>query len=165
MDDLRSQLAKALGREAPRPERTDASDTPAGPDLLAADAHQGDAWMGALRQALRTPGAPRLDAKPKLQAARQATDQLVKLLKKAGRKKEAAELKKLRDQFFAKRDKFAWTKVKEAFTQHGLSDKAYRSLKQDRQVDPVRVLERVQREGASLASLGAARLRDHLRGK
>ncbi len=165
MDELRNQLAKALGREVPPPAPTEVSATPAGPDLLAADAHQGDAWMGALRQALRTPGAPRLDAKPKLQAARQATDQLVKLLKKAGRKQEAAELRKLRDQFFAKRDKFAWTQVKEAFAQHGLSDKAYRSLKQDKQVDPVRILDKVKREGDGLASLGAARLRDHLRGK
>lgn len=165
MDDLRNQLAKALGRQAPPPQTEAGTAPPTGPDLLAPDAHQGDAWMGALRQALNTPGAPSLDRKPKLQAARQATDQVAKLLKKAGRKREAAELKKLRDQFFAKRDKVAWTRVKEAFSTHGLSDKAYRSLKQDKSVDPVRVLERVEREGASLSSLGAARLRDHLRGR
>lgn len=164
MDDLRNQLAKALGRSPPpAPEAPEAASS--GPDLLDPDAHQGDAWMGALRRALTLPGAPKLDHKPKLQAARQATDQIVKLLKKAGRKGDAAELKRLRDQFFAKRDKHAWGLVKQAFSEHGLSDKAYRSLKQDKKTDPVRVLEKLKRGGAGLASMGASRLRDHLSGR
>ncbi len=164
MLDLRSQLAASLGRELPiEPAAPETADK--GPDLLHADAHLGDAWIQRLLALARTPGAPTVPSKPSFEAAKQLTDKLAKALKTAGRSREAAEIKDLRDRFLARRDKLAWAQVKERFAEGGLSEKAYRSIKQEG-ADPVKLLARLAaRGGPDLSAMGAQRLREHLLGR
>ena len=156
MHDLRSQLAAKLGATPPDdPPETD--DAPRG--VLHPDAHLDDPWLEALRRARPVPGAPEVPDRPSLGAARMLTDQWSKALKKAGRGKDAKALKALREKFLTRRDKAAWAGVKLRFKELGLSDKAYRGLKQGK-VDPVRALARLERaDAAELQALGAQRLK------
>jgi hypothetical protein len=160
MQDLRSQLASKLGRPAPEPTAPAAPPDPS--DLLHPSAHLADPWLKRLLSLRGISGAPKVPNQPSLNGARQLTDQLAKLLKKGGRARDGKELKALRDKFLARRDKQAWSRVKEAFKQHGLSDRGYRSLKQGG-ADPVKALARLKKaDHATLASLSAQRLRDEL---
>ena len=105
-----------------------------------------------------TPGAPKLADPPSLGAQRQATDQLVKLLKKAGKNRDAAELSQLRDTFLARREKAAWAAIKAKMSALALSDRTYRRLKSEG-ADPVPVLERLGRlDDEALSAMGAERL-------
>lgn len=164
MSDLRNQLAAALGVTAPEPVVETPSKKPTGP--LADFAWVNDPWVKRLRQLLGTvPGSPRLAPKPKLGQARQATDQLLSMLKRGGRKHDMRELKGLRDAFMAKREKAAWTEIKRQFSALSLSDKAYRGLKQQKGLDPVAVLRKLNKaDPKELKGMGAARLRERLIG-
>ncbi len=163
MKDLRSALSQALGVPAPAPEADEAPRL-AGP--LVEGAHLGSDWLVRLRAVHATvSGAPTLAPEPKLNAARQVSDILVKRLKKAGRRREARELADLRDSWFARRDRAAWTAIKARFHELGLSDKAYRGLKQGG-AEPLTVLARLERsEEGELVGLGARRLRELLSGR
>jgi len=167
MKDLKSQLADAFGVAVPEASPAAAPAAPAAdslPDILAPDAHLRDPWLVRLRQLVAREPSVKLAPAPKPGQARQATDQLMSKLKKSGRKREAAELKRLRDDFLGRRDKAAWGAVKGRFKTLGLSDKAYRGLKQG-SVDPLVVLGRLKKaDSAALAAMGAKRLRDHLTG-
>ena len=156
MKDLKHQLAEALGVEPPSEERPVLSD-PVPREPLAEDAHLDSAWHQRLVELARG-FSIQLAARPKLGQARQASDQLVKLLKKAGRGRDAKELAKLRDAFMARRDKAAWAAVKERFAALELSDKAFRSVKQSK-ADPTRVLGLIDNSGESLRGASAKKAR------
>lgn len=171
MKDLKSQLAAAFD-VAPPPDEPEPlahlqRAEPRGPDevpILAEGAWRDDPWSQALKQLLPgMTGAPSLPVEPSLGAQRQVSDQLVKLLKKAGRKREARELKALKEAWFAKRDKAAWSAVKVRMGELELPDKAYRRLKQEG-AEPVRVLARLKRQGAALQGAGAKRVAEALGG-
>ena len=160
MKDLKSQLAGAFGRELPTEDKPVLSD-PEPPKAMADDAHIGSAWHQRLSQLARAFSSVQLAPKPKLGQARQASDQLVKLLKKSGRGRDAKELAQLRDAFMKKREQAAWTAVKDRFGTLGLPDKAYRALKQSK-VDPHHVLTKLDRQGVGLQGMSAKKLRDAL---
>ncbi len=133
--------------------------------MLADDAHLSDPWLERLRQLLPTVDRPpQLSRTPKLGQARQATDQLMGQLKKAGRRRELRELDALRKDFYARRDKAAWAAIKARFQELDLSDKAYRALKQTG-ADPMSALGRLSKASPEeLQTMGARRLREHLAG-
>lgn len=158
MKDLKSQLSASFGATTPTAPEPAA---PAVDPALAEGAWWTGSWALRLGELLRrTPGAPKLNPRPPLGAQRQATDQLVKVLKKAGRNREAAEIAGLRDAFLARRSSAAWSAIKRGFGERGLSEKVYRRLKQE-EVDPVRLLERLGRLDPSEV-LGAERLYEAL---
>lgn len=160
MSDLRAQLAAAFGRDLPAPE---APAPAAAPDLLSDEAHLGTPWLDRLQQLRRgLPGAPDLAARPKLAQAEQVSNQLSKLLKKAGRARDAQELAELKDAFLARRDKAAWAALKERFAALELSERAYRALKQEG-ADPLKALARLDAaDPTALRAMGHARLRELL---
>ncbi len=157
MKDLRSQLADALGVQAPEP----GSDQPTG--ILDEGAHLDSEWFRLLLQLSSTTlGAAPVPEDAKLARARQATDLLVKRLKKAGRKRPASQLADARKDWLSRRDKAAWSQLKSRFRELGLSEKAYRAIKQGG-ADPMAVLQRLERtDQGELESMGATRLRAHL---
>ena len=164
MKDLRSQLAAAFG-EPPPPAPTDAvsPESPVDPlaqGILAEGAHLDSPWIARLRVLSRSvPGSPGLGDNRKLAHAQQITAQVMRELKKVQRQGASKELGKLRDDWLAQREKAAWAAVKLRFAERGLSEKAYRSLKQEG-IDPVSVLQRLgQIDPAELESAGAARLK------
>ena len=164
MKDLRSQLANAFGRD-PSPAAAAEASPDAGPDLLGDEAHLNDPWLAVLRDLVRSvPGAPALADRPKLGQARQVTDTLLRDLKRSGRKRAAKELAQLRKAFDTRREKEAWSRIKARFGEHGLPDRAYRSLKQG-DTDPLVVWRRLRRLSTDeLDGVGATRLRDLLLG-
>jgi len=164
MKDLKSQLAERFGVQA-TPVEEAAPAAGGEPEILAEDAHLESTWLKRLRSFVdNTRGAPELAQSPKLGQARQVTDQLCKSLKKAGRKRDAADLLQLRSDFYTKRDKAAWGLIKQRFKKLGLSDKAYRGVKQGSS-EPVPILNRLRKaDDAELSGMGAKRLRDYLTG-
>jgi len=158
--DLKSQLAALTGVAPPPDEPPEPHPPPRVDPLLGEHAHLDEPWLGRLRALRATvPRAPALAARPRLGQARQVTDQLLRILKKAGRKREARELAGLRDAFYSRREKAAWAAVKGHFTELGLSEKAYRGLKQGR-ADPLKVWAKLERtDPEQLRALGAKRLR------
>lgn len=165
MKDLKSQLSEKFGVKPAIVGEEAQSNAPSEPAILSENAHLESAWVTRLRSLIgRTLGAPDLAAEPKLGQARQVTDQLARLLKKAGRKRDAADLVQLRSDFYAKRDKAAWGLIKERFRRLDLPDKAYRSVKQSKS-EPIAVLSRLKKaDDAELRGMGAKRLRDYLSG-
>ena len=161
MKDLKSQLSALTGVAVP--EAAPAAAPPPTDPLLGEYAHLGDPWfqrLSALRVTIS--GAPKMSPRPKLGQARQVTDQLLKLLKKAGRKRDARDLAGLRAAFVSRRDKAAWSVIKARFTSMGLSEKAYRGIKQGKS-DPLKVLAKLDRaDPATLGGMGAKRLRELL---
>ena len=150
MDDLNNALARALGTAAP----------PAEPAPVAAaglpDPAKSD-WIALLR---RLGGEIPPDAT--MGQLTQRSDLRARQLADDGRKREAAELRKAREQFERDREKVAWALVKERFAALELSEKTYRSLKQE-EADPVKLLARLTgRRAEELRGLGAARLREEL---
>jgi hypothetical protein len=94
----------------------------------------------------------------------QRSDALARALEASGRRREAAELRQAREAFVRDRAQRAWAAVKTRFAELDLPEKAYRALKQE-DVDPEAVLPRLRgARGEALRGVGAARLRDHLRG-
>jgi hypothetical protein len=162
MKDLRSQLAAQFGVAPPD---VDGDDDPVTqPDPLGPDGHIDAPWLDTLRGALQVTGLEALPDRPKLARCQQAAAQAIKALKKSGRGADARDLAKQRDDYLADRAKLAWARVKARFVDLGLSDKAYRALKQGA-ADPERVLRGLDKTDAStLQGMGAARLREHLLG-
>ena len=157
MSDLRSQLIAKLGVDAP-PLSEDASPEVAA-DPLAPGAHLGSDWVHALLPAARAAGID-INPNPSLGAVRQTHDVLCKRLKANGRKREKATLDDLRARYMKKREKIAWSRLKSALDEAGLSQKLYRAIKQGK-VDPETVLQRWKRvasRGLNQADIRAALL-------
>lgn len=152
MDDLRSALAKAMGAAPP----AEAAAEPAGaapglPEPLKSE------WIGLLRRL-----GGEVPANATMGQLTQRSDLRARQLAEAGRKREAAELKQAREAFERDREKRAWSLVKERFEALGLSEKTYRSVKQEG-ADPVKLLVRLTSKRAeALRGMGAARLREEL---
>ena len=90
---------------------------------------------------------------------RQETDLQVKRLKQAGRARDAKALAKARDSFLKRRESAAWSAVKSRWTELGLSEKAYRRLKQDKRVQAEKVLQRLHtRKADEMKGRGAQAL-------
>ena len=159
MSALRSQLIAKLGVEPTasdsRPDES-ATDDPLGPE-----SHLKSEWIKELLVATRAAGIE-LRARPSLGASRQAHDVLTKRLKANGKKREKAALDDLRSRYLKKREKVAWTRLKNQIEDKGLSVKFYRSLKQSG-VEPERLIERWAR--ASKKNLNQAELRGFLLGQ
>ncbi|MEL6347313.1 MAG: hypothetical protein AAFV53_29625 [Myxococcota bacterium] len=161
MKDLREQLAARFGAPAKEPDAPASStkDDPLGPS-----AHLQTDWLARLRVLGPSVGIP-VKAAPSLNAAKQLTDKTLKALKKAGKKHDKRDLEKLRGEYLKKREKLAWSAIKEQFTALNLSQKTYRALKQDKKADPEKILGRLKKlDAQQAAEMGAARLRDALLG-
>jgi hypothetical protein len=92
----------------------------------------------------------------------QRSDARARALADAGRGRDAAALKKAREEFQRDREKRAWAFVKERFAALELSEKTYRALKQE-EADPERILARLTNKRAEeLRGMGAGRLREEL---
>lgn len=153
MDHLRSALAQALGRPETAPEPP-APETPGLPDPLKSD------WVALLRQL-----GGEVPANATIGQLVQRSDARSRALADAGRRRDADALKKAREDFERDRDRRAWSLVKDRFAALELSEKTYRSLKQE-EVDPVKLLTRLtSRRSEELRGMGAARLREELLGK
>jgi hypothetical protein len=168
MSLLRDQLAAALSGSglSAQPPPPAAAAAPVDPHdhLLSDEGHQGSAWLALLAETLRkTPGGPPLKPKPALGQARQVHDQLGKLLKTAGRGRELRALAEARKKFESDREDAAWRRIKARLEAAGVSEKAYRSLKQEEGRDPVatvRALGKIPDD--ELRGMGAERLRERL---
>jgi hypothetical protein len=164
MKDLQSQLAalqSGLPPGAPplAPAAVPAAPLPAELDLLA---HLKSPWWTALRSHRQHPDLARLGDRPSLGAATQATDRLLKSLRKEGARRDAEALESARKDFLASREKAAWAAMKEQWTRLSLSERAWRAIKQS-EGDPVKLLGRLRALPESeLAGMGADRLRDAL---
>jgi len=157
MSDLKLALLGALKEKGlPEPAPTVAA-LPA-PALLP-DPLQ-SAWVAELR-------AQRVEI-PKEASIGQLTsrsDVRCKELKAAGRAREAAALLQLKEQHLREREKRAWELVKERFAALDLNEKAYRALKQEAGVDPVKVLAKLtSKRSEELRGISAARVREALLG-
>ena len=157
MSDLKLALLGAL-KEKGLPE-------PVAPVAAPATASQlpdplQSAWVAELR-------AQRVEI-PKDASIGQLTsrsDVRCKELKAAGRTREAAALLQLKDQHLREREKRAWELVKERFAALDLNEKAYRALKQEAGVDPVKVLAKLtSKRSEELRGISAARVREALLG-
>lgn len=154
MDHLRDALKAVFGEPAPGPAAgKGAAEQPAFslPDPYASD------WIALL-------GRLGGDARPggSLGQLTQRSDAHVRALKASGRGREAAALKKAREDFHRERERAAWAGVKARFAVLELPEKAYRALKQE-EADPVGVLAKLKGErGEELRGAGAARVRDAL---
>lgn len=125
---------------------------PALPDPLSSP------WIALLRQHVEIPKDPSIGQ------LTSRSDTHAKVLKTAGRTREAQALTQLKDQFLRERDKRAWEQIKLRFDALDLNEKAYRALKQEG-ADPIKVLAKLtSRKSEELRGLGAARIRDALLG-
>lgn len=166
MKDLQSQLRAALGGSA-LPPGNPAAPAPAAPDpsshLLSDEGHLGSTWLALLQETLRKyPGPEELKVKPALGQARMTSDRLFKRLKKEGKNREAKALEEARDRFEGERTTAAWKRIKSLLEDRQISEKAYRSLKQEEGRDPVATLRALEKadpatiQGASPERLRAA---------
>lgn len=150
MDQLRNALRGALGDAAPA--ATPA--TPVAPDPLP-DPYASD-WIALLRRYEPVPAGMTLGQLV------QRSDARSRALKEGGRGRDAAELKKAREDYGREREKRAWAAVKARFEELALPEKAYRALKQE-EADAEKVLVRLRgKRGEELRGAGAARVRDAL---
>ena len=129
-------------------------------DLLGPKAHLGTDWIRLLRT-LGPSMQQTVKADLSLNAARQVTDRTLKALKAANRGRDRAALTKARSEYLKKREKFAWSRLKEDLSRRGGPQKAYRAIKQS-SVDPEQALRKLARLPEDLSSYGANRLRDAL---
>jgi hypothetical protein len=156
MSDLKNALLGAFkGKGLPEPTiptSAHLAEPPALPDPLKSP------WVAELR-------AQRVEI-PKDASIGQLTsrsDVRCKELKAAGRTREAASLLQLKEQFLREREKRAWERVKERFSALDLNEKAYRALKQEAGVDPVKVLAKLtSKRSEELRGISAARVREAL---
>jgi hypothetical protein len=121
------------------------------PDALASD------WI-ALHRTL----GGEVPRDPSIGQLTQRSDALARALEGSGRKREAVELRRLKDAWLRERARRAWGLVKARFEELALSEKAYRALKQE-DADPERILTRLRGpRGEALRGVGAAKLREAL---
>ena len=158
MKDLREQLAERFGRPIPEPEPAQADASASDP--LGPTAHLDTEWIRLLRTL--GPGVQQtVKANLSLNAARQVTDRTLKALKAAKRGRDRAALTKARSEYLKKREKLAWSRLKEDIGRRSGPQKAYRAIKQSG-VDPEQALRKLARLPEDLSSYGANRLRDAL---
>lgn len=153
MDQLKAALQKSLGTaESP----LEAREAPAtGPSPLPDPLRS--AWGARLREL--GVEIPR-DATVGQLSSR--SDVRAKELAAQGRKRDADQLRQLKEQYLREREKAAWAAVKARFEELALPEKAYRALKQEG-ADGEKVLVRLhQKKGLELQGAGAARVRDEL---
>jgi hypothetical protein len=154
MDHLRNALQNALGpatTAAATPTKPAAAEAPRLPDPVASD------WIALFRQL-----GGEVPRDPTMGQLVQRSDARARALADAGRGRDAAALKRARDEFVRDREKRAWALVKERFGALELSEKTYRALKQE-EADPEKLLLRLtSRRAEELRGLGAARLREEL---
>lgn len=168
MQHLRDQLANALGGSGLRTDAPASAPPRPAPDpvdhLLSDEGHIGTAWLALLVDTLRqTPNGPALKPRPPLGQARQVHDQLNKILKAAGRSRELRALVEARKKFDTDREDAAWRRIKGRLEDAGISEKAYRSLKQQEGRDAVSTLRALGRiPDDELRGMGAERLRERL---
>lgn len=156
MDQLRNALGKALGVPAPEASNEPVAATPAVGEAALPDPLKSE-WIALFRKL-----GGEVPPGPTMGQLTQRSDAKCRALADAGRKRDAAELKKLRDEFEKDREKRAWALVKDRFAALELSEKTYRSLKQE-EVDPVKLLTRLtSKRSEELRGMGAARLREEL---
>lgn len=157
MSDLKLALLGAL-KEKGLPEPATPAAVPAPVAQLPDPLHS--AWVAELR-------AQRVEI-PKDASIGQLTsrsDVRCKELKAAGRTREAAALLQLKEQHLREREKRSWELVKERFAALDLNEKAYRALKQEAGVDPVKVLAKLtSKRSEDLRGISAARVREALLG-
>lgn len=155
MDHLRNALSQALGTPA-----TPAAPTPAAPppaDVSSLPDPLKSEWIALFR---RMGGEVPKDAT--MGQLTQRSDVKARALADAGRKFDAAALKKAREDFERDREKRAWALVKDRFEALELPEKAYRSFKQEG-ADPVKLLAKLTaRRAEELRGMGAARLKEEL---
>lgn len=102
---------------------------------------------------------------PSMGQLKQRSDKRARELKLAGRGRDSAELTKQKEDFVRDRARRAWALVKSRFEALALSEKAYRSLKQE-DADPERILLKLRgNKGDALRSAGAVRIREVLGAK
>ena len=169
MSDLKSQLEARFGAPAPAAAAPASGAPPAVVEQpfekLDPWEHLADPWVAELRRLGPQTGVGAIPARPSLPAARQLTDKTCRDLKAKGRKREQAALDGLRSSFLKKRESRAWGLVKDRFGRLSLAERAYRAVKQHPQIDPEKVLDRLDRlDRSELASMGGDRLRDLLIG-
>ena len=125
MDHLRKALAGALGTDP-----TPAAEPPSLlPDPLKSE------WGAALRHfGVSVPDRPTLGQ------IVQRSDAASRAMEAGGRKRDASDLRKVKEQYLKDREKEAWALVKARFADLVLSEKAYRALKQEGAL-PEKVLE------------------------
>ena len=157
MSDLRSLLIAKLGVDAPPPSEEVKPEQSADP--LGPSAHLDSDWVRELLPAARAAGID-VNRTPSMGAVRQAHDVLCKRLKANGKKREKAALDDLRSRYLKKREKIAWSRLKTALDEAGVSQKLYRAIKQGK-IDPETALQRWSRvatRGLNQSELRAALL-------
>jgi hypothetical protein len=139
---LKDALAKALAGQGELTAREPPATTPqAKPWSVALPEPTGSKWATELGRHIRLPAGASIGR------MRQESDQLVRQLKKSGRRRDARDLAKFRDEFLKNRQTAAWKAVKVRWTELKLSDKGYRRLKQS-DLDAERVLMRLHTRAA-----------------
>ena len=158
MDHLRNALANALGTPPAGDAAGTAAPSPSTPSATLPDP-LASPWVARMRELrVDVPKAPTLGQ------LTQRSDAACRGMEAEGRKREARELRGLKDTFLAHREKAAWALVKERFAELDLSEKTYRSLKQEDAL-PEKLLEKLAgRRGEALRGAGHQRLRDALIG-
>lgn len=153
MDQLKAALQKTLGvADAPLEAR---EPPPAGPAPLP------DPLRSPWGERMRELGVE-LPANATVGQLSSRSDVRAKELAGQGRKRDADQLRQLKEAYLREREKAAWAAVKARFEELALPEKAYRALKQEG-ADGERVLVRLyQKKGMELQGAGAARVRDEL---
>lgn len=148
---LKDALKNALGPGSADLQARDAEPPPPSPfDALPDPADS--PWVSALARHVQVPKGASIGALSSL------TGQAAKQLKARGAGRDAKSLKKAEADFLGRRSKAAWAAVKQRWKALELSDKAYRSIKQQG-ADPEKLLAKLHTRkadamrGASAASL------------
>jgi hypothetical protein len=145
---------RAAGLDVSAPPPAAPASAPAAPELpdpLASD------WIALHRQL-----GGEVPRDPSIGQLTQRSDALARSLEANGRKRDAAELRRLKEAWLRERARRAWGLVKDRFEVLALSEKAYRALKQE-DADPERILTRLRGpKGEALRGVGAAKLREAL---
>lgn len=153
MDELKNALKTALSGG----DRLQAREQPADPTGPAEPDPHDSAWARALARHVAIPkGAA-------VATLRQLTDGQVKALRAKGRDRDARELAKLRDDWLRDAELRAWSRIKERFAALELSEKAYRSIKQNTKLQPDALLRKLlTRRSEDYRGASPERLREWL---
>lgn len=155
MDALRDALKGAIGGQEGLQAREPT------PTLTTQEAEEDDPQDSPWIRELRRHEALPKDAKT--ERLRQLTDKVVKSLQAAGRRRDAETLGRLRDDWLRQQELRVWDRIKTRFAELELSEKAYRSLKQEKGVVPHKVLARLRtRRAEEFRGASAARVREWL---
>jgi hypothetical protein len=168
MDQLRNALANALPkttapgaaegtREAGAARPLEAREVPVAPDPLP-DPLKSE-WVARMRQL--GVDVPR---DPSLGQLTQRSDAACRGMEADGRRRDARDLKGLKETFLQQRERVAWGLVKDRFAELALPEKSYRALKQEG-LAPEKALEKLRgKRGEALRGAGHQRVREALLG-